>query len=178
MNLYNYINRLMVLMILFFCLELITTAQGNIGLSVLGNGGDTMTGHDKKVTGTIGQTIIGTADSSASKLRVGFWYTLGSTVTSVEPESDNILVAYNLFQNFPNPFNPTTIIKFTLPKKSSVKLKVYNSLGEEVVRLINEEKGPGNYQVVFDASSLASGAYFYRIVAGAFSTTKKMLFIK
>ena len=87
-------------------------------------------------------------------------------------------VKFELYQNYPNPFNPTTIIKYSIPKQSMVSLKVYNMLGEEVAELVNGEKSKGNYQVNFNAKGLSSGIYLYRIKAGNFVQTKKMVLIK
>lgn len=85
---------------------------------------------------------------------------------------------YSLGQNYPNPFNPSTVIKFTLPKTENVKLVVFDILGKEVKTLVNEERTPGVYEINFDASSLSSGVYFYRLVAGSYTAAKKMLIIK
>ncbi len=90
----------------------------------------------------------------------------------------NVITSYSLTQNFPNPFNPSTVIKYDLPVKSRVSLIVYNLLGKNVATLVNEEKAEGSYEVKFDARSLASGLYFYRLQAGDFVETKKMLYIK
>ena len=91
-----------------------------------------------------------------------------------------------LYQNYPNPFNPSTTIKFEIPsviasgaKQSQfVTLKVYDILGNEVVTLVNEEKQPGVYEVEFDASSLSSGMYLYKLQANTFVQTKKMILAK
>ncbi len=91
-----------------------------------------------------------------------------------------------LSQNYPNPFNPTTKIKFTIPSVGtsrysgtvSVQLKVYDVLGNEVATLVNENKPAGSYEVEFDGTDLISGIYFYRIEAGSFIKTKKMILIK
>ncbi len=85
---------------------------------------------------------------------------------------------YNLAQNYPNPFNPTTTIQYSIPQGSNVTLKVYDILGNEVAALVNEEKERGVYTVNFDASHLASGMYLYRLQAGSFVETKKMILIK
>jgi len=85
---------------------------------------------------------------------------------------------YQLFQNFPNPFNPITKINYQIPELSFVTLKVYDVLGSEIVTLVNEEKPIGSYEVKFDATNLPSGIYFYRIQAGSFVETKKMLLLK
>ncbi len=85
---------------------------------------------------------------------------------------------YNLYQNYPNPFNPVTIINYDLRISSDVKLKVYDILGNEVITLVNEKQEAGSYEAEFDGSGFASGVYFYRIVSGEFSQTKRMLLIK
>jgi hypothetical protein len=85
---------------------------------------------------------------------------------------------YTLFQNYPNPFNPTTDIKFAIPKAGFVKMVIYDVLGREVKTLVNEYRQAGVYNINFDASSYSSGVYFYRIEAGNFIQTKKMLLIK
>lgn len=85
---------------------------------------------------------------------------------------------YALAQNYPNPFNPITMIRYELPERADVTLKVYDLLGREVATLVNATQGQGTYQVPFNASNLASGVYFYRLKAGAFIETKKMLLVK
>jgi hypothetical protein len=88
------------------------------------------------------------------------------------------LNSYQLSQNFPNPFNPTTIIKYQIPKLSFVTLKVYDVLGNEIATLVNEEKPAENYEVEFNATNLPSGIYFYQLQIGSFVETKKMVLMK
>jgi FG-GAP repeat. len=85
---------------------------------------------------------------------------------------------FELSQNYPNPFNPSTVISYQLPVVSEVSLKVYDLLGREVATLVNQRQEAGRYQVVFDASRLASGVYFYRLQAGAFVETRKMMVVR
>ncbi len=85
---------------------------------------------------------------------------------------------FELQQNFPNPFNPTTQINYAVPQQSEVKIEVYNVIGRRVAVLVDREMAPGNYTVNFDASSLSSGMYFYRLQAGSTLLTKKMTLIK
>ena len=98
--------------------------------------------------------------------------------------SDIVNVSYDvpaefvLSQNFPNPFNPSTRINYFVPKESFVSIKVYDFLGREVTTLVNETKSTGSYEIVFDASDLTSGTYFYTLTAENYSTTKKMIIIK
>ncbi|MDP4116598.1 MAG: T9SS type A sorting domain-containing protein, partial [Bacteroidota bacterium] len=90
----------------------------------------------------------------------------------------NKLITYSISQNYPNPFNPATTISYQLPKNGQVTIKVYDMLGREVRTLVNENKPAGNYNVSFDAGSLSSGVYIYRIVAGDYTAAKKMTLIK
>jgi len=85
---------------------------------------------------------------------------------------------YVLYQNYPNPFNPSTTIKFALPQDSKVNLIIYSILGEEVGQLINQEMKAGYHHIEFNASTLASGVYLYRLQAGSFVETKKMVLMK
>jgi hypothetical protein len=86
---------------------------------------------------------------------------------------------YILKQNYPNPFNPSTTIEFALPKAENVSLSVYDISGKEVYRLLSKTKyDAGTHQVVFDMSKFSSGVYFYKIEAGEFTETKKMVLIK
>jgi hypothetical protein len=83
-----------------------------------------------------------------------------------------------LHQNYPNPFNPKTIIKYDLPQQTKVLLKIYDILGNEVITLVNETKPSGQYEVEFDGTNLSSGVYFYRIEAGEFIETKKLILLR
>jgi len=85
---------------------------------------------------------------------------------------------YSLSNNFPNPFNPSTNIRFQIADFGFVSLKVYDVLGNEVAILVNQEKYPGIYEVEFDGAGLSSGIYFYKIAAGNFVETKKMILLK
>ena len=85
---------------------------------------------------------------------------------------------YSLSQNYPNPFNPSSVIRFQIKDSRFVRLKVYNILGKEIADLVNENLKAGIYEVTFDGSKLASGTYIYKIIAGNFSDTKRMLMIK
>jgi hypothetical protein len=85
---------------------------------------------------------------------------------------------FKLEQNYPNPFNPSTIIRYHIPQDGIVTLKVYDILGSEVATLVNEQKTSGRYEVNFDASRLASGVYIYKLQAGSYIGSKKMLLVK
>ena len=105
------------------------------------------------------------------------WYENTGTV-GVESISNEIPGEFSLNQNYPNPFNPSTIIHFSIPEESFVTLMVFNTLGEEITTLINENIIAGNYEVEFYVTALPSGIYFYRLQAVSFFETKKMVFMK
>jgi hypothetical protein len=104
--------------------------------------------------------------------------TIKYSQTNVQNIISEIPYEFYLYQNFPNPFNPSTKISFSVQQFSDVKLKVFDVLGREVAILINQQLQPGTYQYDFDATRYTSGVYFYRIEAGEFVQTKRMLMIK
>ena len=99
-----------------------------------------------------------------------------SSATDIESEKYNL--SYDLKQNYPNPFNPTTTIFYQIPQAGNVSLKVYNITGTEVASLVNGYKQSGSYSVEFDASTLTSGVYFYKISVNNFSEIKKMVLLR
>ncbi|MBK9097565.1 MAG: T9SS type A sorting domain-containing protein [bacterium] len=125
---------------------------------------------DERVT--VWSSLIG---SSNFYLIGSFWPNLPSSVGN---ETETELNSFQLFQNYPNPFNPTTKISWQSPVGGFQSIKVYDVLGNEVARLINEYKPAGSYEVEFNASALSSGIYFYKLQAGSFTETKKMIVIK
>jgi len=108
-----------------------------------------------------------------------------NTLTSVKDKDNTSPNNFELFQNYPNPFNPSTKIRYSIPvslnpfnRKTLTQLKIYDILGRIVATLINKEQRPGNYEVEFNASNLASGIYFYRLTYGSLTQVKKMIVIK
>jgi hypothetical protein len=99
-------------------------------------------------------------------------------VTSVENPNEKIPVKYQLINNYPNPFNPKTVINYELPITNEVDLSVFNVLGQKVTTLVDQQKQPGYYQVEWDATDYASGIYYYRIQAGDFQDVKKMILLR
>jgi hypothetical protein len=94
------------------------------------------------------------------------------------PNDELITEEFELKQNYPNPFNPSTSIQYAISTRQFVTLKVYNILGDEIATLVNEEKPSGVYDVKFDAAGLSSGMYIYKLQAGSFVETKKMIMLK
>jgi len=105
-------------------------------------------------------------------------YFKGILYPLVKKEGIELPDNYKLYQNYPNPFNPTSLIRFNVKEKSPVSLKIFNSLGAEISVLVNEALSPGEYEATFDGTLLPSGVYFYRLTAGDYSETKKMVLIK
>jgi uncharacterized Ntn-hydrolase superfamily protein len=161
------------------------TGAGNLGSVIdLGDGTyeATLTAPIAVGTDTISAKVISGTDT----VKI-FWKAI---VTYANPTSINenpvTPNSFYLYQNSPNPFNPSTIIKYTIPnviasgaKQSQfVTLKVFDVLGNEVATLINKEQEPGVYEILFDASTLSSGTYFYKLQAGGFVSTKKLILLK
>jgi hypothetical protein len=123
-----------------------------------------------------GNTAIvgGTYDSSG----IGAAWVFTRSGTPVREEAANVPLQFVLEQNYPNPFNPSTKIQFSIVHRQLTIVKVYDVLGREVATLVNAVKEPGTYTVEFDASSLASGVYFYRLQAGTYVETRKLLLLK
>lgn len=122
---------------------------------------------------------LGANDKREFVIVVTGWYINGDNSSSSKKGIQQLPLTYRLSQNYPNPFNPTTKINYELPKNSQVNLVIYDILGREVKRLVNNEfKQAGRYVVEFNALNYASGVYFYRIEAGDFVQAKKMVLIK
>ncbi len=131
--------------------------------------------------GEMWQTTCYLVNSNGSWRPAMTWlaqYVKDNPLTGVETSASNVPTRYELSQNYPNPFNPTTNIRYSIVKSSKVTLQVYNILGQMVKTLVNEVQSPGHYTITFNAETLASGIYFYRIQAGNFIATKKLILLK
>lgn len=122
--------------------------------------------------------VLGDELFEGSIMGAGIVKTTLTWMTPVEEASNNLPTGFALEQNYPNPFNPSTKISYKLPVSSNVTLKVFNSLGEEVRTLIDEQKEAGNYELEFNAENIPSGIYFYQLKTGTFIQTKKMMLMK
>ncbi len=156
-----------------------------------GVGGDMGTTLYKLNTNMVSETYVPVCaiytywGTTIKRSAIAFWqsgptnvYYDGENLPTGITNTNGIANTYSLSQNFPNPFNPTTTIKFSLPKDGLVKLVVFDVLGKKVATLVNEEQITGNYEVTFDATKLNSGVYFYKITSGDFSEIKKMMLVK
>jgi hypothetical protein len=117
-----------------------------------------------------------------SSQNIEFWKdTIGmhvSEAVGIAQSEDGLPVAFRLGQNYPNPFNPSTTIRYDLPRRAHVSLSVFNTLGQQVASLVEGEEEAGYHEVQFDASQVSSGVYFYRLCAGKYVETKKMLLMR
>ncbi len=154
------------------------TGEGTLsGVTDLGNGTytDTITAPFYIGTDTISATVISGTDTVALFQKVVVVYTTPTSVQSIDSPNPDI---FYLFQNYPQPFNPATTIKYQIPEFSFVTVKVFDLLGNEIVTLVNEKKLKGIYEVSFSADGLASGVYIYKLTAGNFTTSKKLIILK
>ncbi len=110
--------------------------------------------------------------------RIGVWALKNNLVNSVREIIPNIPTGFALFENYPNPFNSSTVIHYQLPIRSLVIVKVFNVLGQEVETLISETNSAGRYELKWDASDVPSGVYYYRLKTGEFEQTKKMMLLR
>jgi probable HAF family extracellular repeat protein len=123
-----------------------------------------------------GLFIVGNGTNSSTGLDEG--YLIAVNGLSSADKNNTIASDFILEQNYPNPFNPITTITYYIPRASFVTLTIYNLLGQEVAQLVNEYRQPGRYDVPFDGSMLQSGVYYYKLTAGEFTQTKRMLLLK
>jgi hypothetical protein len=106
------------------------------------------------------------------------YYNAETIITGIQQVSGRVPDSYHLSQNYPNPFNPVTNIKFSIIEKGFVNLVIYDILGREIQTLVNQYLAPGTYKVDFKAEGLAGGIYLYKLVAGDYSSVKKMILVK
>ncbi len=157
-------------------------SQGTLTIvnSVIGSGMTPASGGGFVLDGTIGQPIIGPVQTSPFIDYQGFWYTVPTNFSGSVKEGPAEPDGFALEQNYPNPFNPSTTIKYSVGEREHVTIRVMNLLGQEVhTPLVDEVDQPGTYQIDFtDADNLPSGTYIYRMDAGSFSASKRMVLLK
>ncbi|MGB5874781.1 MAG: T9SS type A sorting domain-containing protein [Bacteroidota bacterium] len=162
-------------------------AQTQIVSGVVGNGGGIATGDGSVVVGTLGQPAPGPSSGGGGGLVAGFWSQSFAILTDIGVPDPPLLPAlHRLNQNFPNPFNPSTVIQYQLPRDAYVSLKVYDVVGRLVATLVNGVEEAGFKSVTLDGRNLASGVYFYRLqsqISGggknsSFVDVKKLVLMK
>ncbi len=130
---------------------------------------------------SLGIIVNGKIDTSAQMNLVNVYFLDDSSAAngnSLQKNKYEVPTSYSLGQNYPNPFNPSTTIGYALPTSVHVILKVYDVLGREVKTLVDQFQAAGTYGVMFDASDLPSGVYFYQLSAGSHTFTKKLMLVK
>ena len=134
--------------------------------------------NDGLTANSIWSLVVSGSNLFAGSYGDGIWRLPLSSVLSVKRASNGLPAQFRLEQNYPNPFNPTTTIEYALSKSAYVRLVVYDLLGRKVAVLVNGMQTPGYKSATFDGSQLSSGVYLYRIEAGSYTATKKLLLLK
>jgi len=155
-----------------------TDAIGDTICTKTYGGSDSDEGYTVNYTNDGGYIICGSTDSKGAGNDDVWLIKVAMVPTSIKEASNKVQKNYFLFSNYPNPFNPSTKIKYSIPQSSNAVIKVFDIIGNEIETLVNEEKSVGTYEVTWYAESLPSGIYFYRLQAGTFVETKKMVLMK
>ncbi len=161
---------------MFQVLALPALAQIEMPHGVIAGGGGGGSGGNYELRGTVGQACIGNT-LGAFEHDIGFWYIIYPVATAV---ADDFLLprVHELSQNHPNPFNPVTTISYAVPSASHVILRLYDIRGRETARLVDEMHEPGYYSLELNGSAMSSGVYFYRMRAGDYLETRKLVLLK
>ena len=170
-------TRAFVVLLLSMTFATPSLAQFQLTKRVVAGGGSSMGSPNYGILGTTGQTAAGSLEGDNYTASVGFWTVAGAIVTGVGG-SPLAPASFSLQQNHPNPFNPTTVIPFALPKDCHVRLRVFDLAGRLVLDLIDERRPAGHYRETFVATSLASGIYFYRFEAAGVVQTRRLALLK
>ena len=165
--------------VLLLVLSIDASAQNTaIPWSAIAMGGTISASANTHLRTVIGQSAVGQTRSLTSLITSGFLVQSGVGVTAVNQDTRSTPEIFALMQNYPIPFNPSTTIRYGLPHKSQVSLMVYNTLGQLASHLVSGEQEAGYHEVKFDASGLSSGVYFYRLQAGTYVETRKLLLLR
>jgi hypothetical protein len=162
-----------------------TNAQVLMPAYVTGAGASQTSDGQLAIVGTFGQPMVGAVGNNSQMHRAGFWIRIASGLpSSVERlEGSELPRDYKLDGNYPNPFNPTTTIRFSIPEQAPVRLVVYDMLGKVVAVLADKEMAAGEYRVSWDArdgvgNSVSSGSYLYRLESTNYASVKVMTLLK
>lgn len=171
-------NYFTISLISLFFLQSQGITQHQIPFSAVSSGGERVVSSAYSLAGNVGQTVISNSSSSIHSVQHGFWQLYYQNVVQDVRDGISVPTVFKLEQNYPNPFNPSTIIKFAIPERVNVNIKIYDILGGEVTTLINQDMDAGWYELKFDAGNYSSGIFIYRMQAGNYVSTKKMLMVK
>ena len=171
-------NRIYFICIFISPFVLYAQSNNEVQWSVFDIGFNNSTNSSSKILSQIGESFVNISNNGNSKVTGGFLAGLIISPVNSANDKQNIPLTFEVYQNFPNPFNPATKIKYSIASHALVKLKVYDILGKEITTLVNEEKPAGIYEVNFEGSQFASGIYIYRLQAGNFIETKKMILLR
>lgn len=146
---------------------------------VLASGSSAASASGRNLTATVGQSFIDISGASGKNVGSGYWYTITQSLVSTDLETvDGVPGEFFLGNNYPNPFNPETRFTFVLPKQSATTLIVYDMLGSEVDRIIDQVLPAGEFRTSWTANGLASGTYFYQLESAGLVLTKKLVLMK
>lgn len=141
--------------------------------SVFATGGGLIASPNNFSNVVVGQPLSGLSTNTNTVLHSGFLFSAG-LLTDISDDQFGIPTEYKLSQNYPNPFNPSTTIKYSVPEPAKVRIEIFNTLGQSIAVLVNEEQPAGFYSFEFNASKLASGVYIYRMISSNYVETKKV----
>jgi hypothetical protein len=145
--------------------------------SVFANGGGLIASPNGSSKVVVGQPLSGLSTNINTVLHSGFLFSAG-LLTDISDDQLGIPTEYGLSQNYPNPFNPSTTIKYSVPEPAKVRIEIFNTLGQSIATLVNEELSAGYYRTEYNASRLASGVYIYRMISNDYVETKKLMLLK
>lgn len=173
-------------LVLFGALSAVVLAAGQLSISrsVIGAGGGRSIGATLGARSTLGQGITGEAASTSLSIRSGFWPSQAETVTAVgPPQGSGIPVRHQLHQNTPNPFNPRTVIRYSLPMDTRAMLVIYDTRGRHVRTLVDGDQAAGTVEIIWDGKDdegrvVASGSYIYQLRTPIFIQSRKMTLVR
>ena len=186
-KIFSRVSLFLLLVWCIFSMSLSYCAAHQLSRQVLDGGGAMwLSTTNYKLSSSLGQSITGVQKGTTTIIHTGFWNPWAVWAVPVEEEEEDfsqLPKEFALRENYPNPFNPTTVIEYALPKASQVKIQIYNILGQKVRELVDEPQEPGYKMIRWDGKDdsgveVSSGVYFYRIAAGDFVKGKKMILLK
>lgn len=154
-------------------------AQSVMSASVMSTGSSQASASGKSIQASLGQSFIGVSGASGKNTGAGYWYLISESQVSTDIETlDTQPNSFSLNNNYPNPFNPETSFSFTLPKQGRATLIVYDMLGNEMERIVDQDLPAGEFRTSWNAEGMSSGTYFYRLESQGLVLTKKMTLLK